>query len=69
MIGANAHGDAALLAQFRERLEGLIDAGEFLLVLIIVYSRMANFLFIGEVARIDADFLDHTARLPWRHRA
>ena len=58
VVGADAHGDAARLAEIDERLEGLVDAGEFLLVLVVGVLADGEFLFVGEVAGIDADFLD-----------
>ena len=58
VVGADAHGDAALLADIDQRLEGLVDAGEFLLVLVVGVFADGEFLFVGEVAGVDADLLD-----------
>ena len=46
------------LAEIDQRLEGLVDAGEFLLVLVVGVFADGEFLFVGEVAGIDADLLD-----------
>ncbi len=58
VVGADAHGDAARLAEVDERLEGLVDAGEFLLVLVVGVLAHGELLFVGEVAGVDTDFLD-----------
>ena len=58
VVGADAHGDAALLAEIDQRLEGLVDAGEFLLVLVVGVLADGELLLVGEVAGIDADLLD-----------
>ena len=58
VVGADAHGDLASLADFDEGLEGFVDTGEFLVVLVVSVFADGEFLFIGEVAGIDADFLD-----------
>ena len=58
VVGADAHGDAARLAEVDEGLEGLVDAGEFLVVLVVGVLADGEFLFVGEVAGVDADFLD-----------
>ncbi len=46
------------LAQIDQRLEGLVDARELLLVLVVGVLADGEFLFVGEVAGIDAHLLD-----------
>ncbi len=62
MVRADAHGDAPAAAEIDQRLEGFVDAGEFLLVLLVGVLDDGEFLFVGEVARINADLLDPLGR-------
>ncbi len=58
VVGADAHGDLSRLAEIDEGFEGLVDAGEFLVVLVVGVFADGELLFVGEVAGVDAHFVD-----------
>ncbi len=58
VVGADAHGDAALLAKGDQRGKPLADAGKLGEVLLVGILDDLEFFRVGVVAGIDADFLD-----------
>jgi len=58
VVRADAHGDAARLAEIDQRLEGLVDARELVPRTARRCLDDGELLFVGEVAGIDAHLLD-----------
>src|SRR5947209_16889052 len=58
MVGADAHGDPALLALQDQRREALFDAGDLGGVVLVGVLADAEELLVGEVARVHADLVD-----------